>query len=190
MPIGSLTVAALVSLLAGQSAVDREAYAIYQAKLLTLTGSTSTAISAADAHTAASTSASASPGCLLVSGGSNLATTSDCTACHTGYAARHSHPVDVHQDSGRSRSLRSSAEVVKRGVFLADGKVTCLSCHDGNSSWKFKIALPPDSMLRPRVKPGDAQTYAPGMLLRVTATMPPGSDVSPAPLCKACHGFD
>lgn len=160
MTTASLTVAALVALLTGESLVDREA----------------------------SVSSSSSPGCILVPGGGNLATTSDCTACHTSHAARHSHPVDVHQDSLRSRSLRSSAEVVKRGVFLADGKVTCLSCHDGNSSWKHKIALPPGAALRPRVKPGDPQTY--GMIVRVAATMPAGSEVSPAPLCKACHAFD
>jgi hypothetical protein len=80
--------------------------------------------------------------------------------------------------------------VVRRGVFLADGKVTCLTCHDGNSSWKHTIALPPGAALRPRVKPGDPQTYAPGSVVRVAATLPAGSVVSPAPLCKACHALD
>lgn len=186
----SLTVAAFVALLGGQSTVDREAYAVYQARLATLAGAEPASGSQAGSPSGTSTGASTSPGCILVPGAGNLATTSDCTACHTGHATRHSHPVDVYQDSLRSRSLRTSAEVVKRGVFLADGKVTCLSCHDGNSSWKYKIALPPGSATRPRVKPGDPQTYAPGMILRVATALPAGSDVSPAPLCVACHAFD
>jgi hypothetical protein len=190
----SLTVAALAALLSGQGTADQQAYAIYQARLATLvsptgTGSTS-AIPDASAPPAAPASTASTTGCLLVPGGSNLATTGDCTACHFNYARGHSHPVDVYQDSLRSRSLRPSAEVVKRGVFLADGKVSCLSCHDGNSSWKYKIALPPGAATRPRVKPGDPQTYGQGMIVRVATTMPAGSDVSPAPLCKVCHAFD
>ena len=185
----SLAVAAFLSLASGQIAGDRAAYAVYQEKLAALAGEP-TAISRAEAPAGTSTGGSASPGCLLVPGGSNLATTSDCTACHVGFDARHSHPVDVYQDSPRSRSLRSPAEVVRRGVFLADGKVTCLSCHDGNSSWKYRIAMPPDATIRPRVKPGDPRTYAPGMVARAAPTIPAGSDVSPAPLCMVCHAFD
>ena len=130
----SLTVAALVALLSGQGTADQQAYAIYQAKLATLVGTTPTGSASTNANppSAVPASSSGTSGCLLVPGGSNLATTSDCTACHFNYARGHSHPVDVYQDSLRSRSLRSSAEVVKRGVFLADAKVSCLSCHDGN----------------------------------------------------------
>lgn len=186
----SLTVAALAALLSGQGTADRQAYATYQAKLAALVGTTETNVPSANPPSAVPASTSGAPACLLVPGGSNLATTSDCTACHFNYARGHSHPVDVYQDSLRSRSLRSSAEVVKRGVFLADGKVSCLSCHDGNSTWKYKIALPPGAAIRPRVKPGDPQTYAPGMIVRTAVTMPGGSDVSPAPLCKVCHAFD
>lgn len=194
MTSASIAVAILIGLLSGQSASDRQAYAIYQAKLSAMMapsaadGSSGSAVSATNPVGA---SAVAPGGCILVPGSGNLATTSDCTACHANYQAQHSHPVDVYQDSGRSSSLRKAAEVVKRGVFLADGKVTCLSCHDGNSKWKYKIALPPDAQTNPRVKPRDPTTYAPGLVVRTAATtMPAGSDVSPTPLCKACHGFD
>ena len=166
MTTASLTVAALVALASGQGAGDRQAYGIHQERLAALVGPVSMGIPSADAPAGPSGSAPAGTGCLLVPGGSNLATPSDCLACHASHDARLSHPVDVHRDSPRSRSLRSSAEVVRRGVFLADGKVTCLSCHDGNSSWKHKIALPPGAALRPRVKPGAALRGVPRIRLR------------------------
>ncbi len=193
MTTPTIAITVLVALLSGQSASDREAYAIYQAKLAKLTApAVTTATDAGAAPAGSSTAAAASPaGCILVRGAGNTATTADCTACHATYQSAHSHPVDVYQDAGRSRSLRPAAEVVRRGVFLADGKVTCLSCHDGNSTWKYKLALPPDAPARPRVKSGDPTTYEPGLVVRTAATtMPSGSDVSPTPLCKACHGFD
>jgi len=202
MIAASLTAAALLALVTGQSVTDRQAYAIYEAKLAAMmapgtsspspTGSASPAAGLAAAPLAAlSTSTGIAPGgCILVRGSGNGASTSDCTSCHVNYQAQHSHPVDVYQDAGRSRSLRSAAEVVRRGVFLSDGKVTCLSCHDGNSTWKYKIALPPDAQLKPRVKPGNPMTYESVAVVRTAATMPTGSDVSPTPLCMACHGFD
>ena len=135
------------------------------------------------------------------------ATTRDCTACHASFDGRHSHPVDIDQDGARARSrggsgpsLRSAAEVVKLGVFLADGKVSCLTCHDGNSPWKFKIALPPDAKLKEPVVAGNPTTYDPALtrpsaMTGLTATtgkrvLPAGTAVSPTPLCKACHSFD
>jgi hypothetical protein len=202
MITASLTAAALLTLVTGQSVTDRQAYAIYEAKLaaLTTTGSASASPAAAVASSArpvasgvaalAAPAAIAPGGCILVPGSGNGATTSDCTSCHVSYQAQHSHPVDVYQDAGRSSSLRRAAEVVRRGVFLSDGKVTCLSCHDGNSTWKYKIALPPDAQLKPRVKPGNPMTYETVAIVRTAATMPSGSDVSPTPLCMACHGFD
>jgi hypothetical protein len=194
MTTASIAVALLLALLSGQTASDRQAYAIYQAKLSAMTGAdaaSGAAGSSASTVSPVGTAAVTPGGCILVPGSGNTATTGDCTACHVSYQAQHSHPVDVYQDAGRSSSLRKAAEVVKRGVFLADGKVTCLSCHDGNSKWKYKIALPPDAQTNPRVKPRDPTTYAPGLVVRAAATtMPAGSDVSPTPLCKACHGFD
>ncbi len=190
----SLLVAALATLLQGQGVSDARAYAAYQARLAEIIApapATSSAI-----PPAVKAAATTTPTCLLAPGSGNGATTADCTACHSTYASSsHTHPVDVYQDGGRSRSLRSSAEVVRRGVFLADGRVSCLSCHDGNSGWKYKLALPPGSGAVARVTPGTSSTYTMRAPVRLasassTATMPTGSDVSPTPLCLACHALD
>jgi hypothetical protein len=196
----SLTLTALLVLLAGPSTDDRTQFNAYQDQLAR--------IMASEAGARPSTLAAWAPaprGCLLVPGATNVATTRDCTACHVGFEGNHSHPVDVDHEAARFRSrsgstLRPAAEVVKRGVFLADGKVTCLTCHDGTSPWKAKLALPPDAQLREPVKPGNPQTYdpsqmAPSAMKGLTAAtgkqvLPPGTEVSPTPLCKACHPFD
>jgi hypothetical protein len=193
MATPSLAVVTLATLLSGQTLADRQAYATYQAKLTAMMATTATTSSRYASGT------SEAP-CTLAPGAGNSATTADCTSCHATYQGTHSHPVDVYQDAVRSSSLRSAAEVVKRGVFLADGKITCLSCHDGNSTWKYKIALPPDSKLLAPVKPGDPRTYDPALmrpspLTGLTATtgrtiLPAGTEVSPTPLCKVCHVFD
>lgn len=204
MTTASLTVAAILALLGSQSAADRQAYQAYQVQLARIMASES---SPTGSPSQVSFGASVQGGCILVPGGPGTATTRDCTACHVSLDGRHSHPVDVDQDAARYRSrggsgpsLRSAAEVVKLGVFLADGKVSCLTCHDGNSPWKFKIALPPDAKLREPVVAGNPQTYDPALtrpsaMTGLTATtgkrlLPAGTAVSPTPLCKACHSFD
>ena len=201
MTVTSLTVAALLALASGQSAADREAYRNYQVQLARVLAAESAPVPASPAAT------SAAGGCMLVPGGGTSATTRDCTSCHAGFEGTHSHPVDVDYESARYRSFRGSgpslrpaAEVVRRGVFLADGKLTCLTCHDGNSTFKAKLALPPDAPLAPPVKPGDPSTYDPSLVRPsplkglVASTgrqlLPPGTPVSPTPLCKACHSFD
>ena len=204
----SLAATALALLLAGQSAADRAAYQAYQVQLARIMATESGAGAGVLPRSGtASLTANATPGCILVPGVANTTTTKDCVACHAGFESRHSHPVDVDQDAARYRSfggsgpsLRPAAEVVKRGVFLADGKVTCLTCHDGNSPWKAKIALPPDAPLKEPVKPGKPETYDPDVMrpsamrgLNATtgkALLAPGTEVSPTPLCKACHSFD
>ncbi len=186
----ALVAAAVSALLAGQSS-DQLAFQIYQARLARLMAVQGTTSSSAAASPSGSNLATGAPtACILTPGSGNQAATSDCTACHASFADRHSHPVDVYMSNGRSGSLRTAAEVVRRGVFLADGKVTCLSCHDGNSSWKYHLALPPDAKVRPRVVPGKPETYENPEAPRPAALMAAGSDVSPTPLCKACHAFD
>jgi hypothetical protein len=197
----SLAVAALATLLASQSASNRAAFQAYQVQLARIMASGSQSAPSATA------SVVAQAGCTLVPGAGNSATTRDCTSCHAGLEGRHSHPVDVDQDMARARSLggsgpslRPAAEVVKRGVFLADGKVSCLTCHDGSSTWKYKIALPPDARLREPVKPGNPSTYDPAVMKPSAMTgltavtgkqlLPAGTEVSPTPLCKVCHSFD
>jgi hypothetical protein len=113
----------------------------------------------------------------------------DCLACHGGTTIRahSSHPVDVDYATAASRpgaSLRPLAEALRRGVLLADGKVHCFSCHDPRSPWQSHIAIPPGSMARSAVVPGVDSTYGddrPSPL--------PGTDVSPTPLCRACHTY-
>lgn len=203
-----LTLTALLALASGKSAEDRKHFAAYQVQLASILATEArTASNSPAATSAAPASAAASGPCILVQGSGNGAATRDCTACHVGLEGRHSHPVDVDHESARFRSMRGSgpslrpaAEVVKRGVFLADGKVTCLTCHDGSSPWKAKLALPPDALLREPVKPGSPQTYdpeqmRPSTMKGLTATsgkqlLPAGTEVSPTPLCKACHSFD
>ena len=196
----SLTLAALLALATGQGAEDRKHRSAYQVQLASILATESAAAATVTVISPAPPAAAAQGACTLAPGSSNSATTQDCTACHVGFQRRHSHPVDVFQDSARSRSLRPAADVVKRGVFLSDGKVTCLSCHDGNSPWKAKLALPPDAGLQERVNPGRPETYVsgqmrPSALTGLTATtgkqrLPAGTEVSPTPLCKACHAFD
>ena len=136
------------------------------------------------------------------------ASSSECVLCHAGGSRgpqlHTSHPFDVDHDIARtgnraaSSSLRPAADVVRRGVFLPDGKVTCLSCHDGRSPWRYRLALPPDALVRDPVVPGNARTYDPELRARqqpltVAAAMkvlPVGTEVSPTPLCKVCHSFD
>jgi hypothetical protein len=201
MTTTSLVAASLVALLSGQSASDRQAYQSYQVQLARLLASGSGSVPPGGS------TASVQAGCILVPGGGSTATTRDCAACHPSHEGRASHPVDVDQDAASFRSrgrsgpkLRLATEVVKRGVFLADGKVSCLTCHDGNSIWKHKIALPPDVPLREPVQPGDPRTYEPALarpsaMTGLTSTtgkqlLPPGTEVSPTPLCKVCHSFD
>jgi hypothetical protein len=202
-----ILIASLALLLSGQSEFDRAAYSILRAKVEAQAAAggasdTDATPPAGFAPTGSGrASLSAAPGCLLLSGAVSSATTRQCTACHANEGSGHSHPIDVPQEGGRSRMLRSAAEVVKRGVFLQDGMVTCLSCHDGNSKWKYKIALPSGSQVRSRVVAGRTETYespvvpvsigvgVPGGPVTVS-TYPAGSDVSPTPLCKACHAFD
>jgi hypothetical protein len=199
MTSSSLAIAALSALLSAQGNADRQAFAEYSARLNAILAAEAVASTSSSAFAPAA-GASAAGTCLLAPGSGNVAATRDCTACHASYQGSHSHPVDVYQDGVRSSGLRPSAEVIRRGVFLADGKVSCLSCHDGSSPWKYKIALPPDAKLREPVKPGDATTYdparmAPSRMAGLTATtgrqiLPAGTEVSPTPLCKACHAFD
>jgi hypothetical protein len=115
-----------------------------------------------------------------------------CARCHP----RHGHPVDLSYASSYARaswSLRTAAEVVRRGVRLPEGRLECVTCHDGRSPWKHRIALPRGAPALPAVVPGRADTYPRGnwRLARAGAgpQLPPGSAVSPAPLCAACHTY-
>jgi hypothetical protein len=128
--------------------------------------------------------------CALATPGSASVPSTTCAGCHP----RHGHPVDVDYASSHARApfgLRTEAEVVRRGVLLPEGRVECVTCHDGHSPWKDRIALPPGAPVLPAVVAGRPETYPRGnwRLARASSQprLPPGSAVTPAPLCAACH---
>ena len=127
-------------------------------------------------------------GCGLFAPEPHRIAASACVACHAGHDA---HPLDVDLDARAARpgaNLRAAAEVVRRGVYLDGGRVTCLSCHDARSRWAARLALPPGTRVRAAVDPRKPETY----LARAPETidgrhLPEGAAVSPTPLCRACH---
>ncbi len=123
--------------------------------------------------------------------------TATCLSCHP-YSV--SHPVDVDYEQAVNRrrgDLREASEVLRRGVFLPAGHLTCHTCHDVNSPWKFRLAIPPGSKVHGAVVPGDRTTYeasrpaARSMTVEeAKATLPSGYALSPTPLCLACHAME
>ncbi|ACL65789.1 conserved hypothetical protein [Anaeromyxobacter dehalogenans 2CP-1] len=112
---------------------------------------------------------------------------STCVGCHEEAARLHAaHPVDVTYAPDASGMLRPRAEVERRGVALPDGKVHCWSCHSASSRWRFHLFLPQATTARRRVIPGVESTYED----QQGDVLVDGSDVSPKPLCLACHAFD
>lgn len=129
--------------------------------------------------------------CLLGAGATASAT---CASCHGGDHAR-AHPVDVDYAVAalrRQGRLRAAAEVVARGVFLPEGRLQCVSCHDAASPWAAKLALPPGAAAAAPVRRSDAASgeARPSWRNAAAATVAPGDAVSPAPLCAACHAVD
>jgi hypothetical protein len=88
------------------------------------------------------------------------------------------------------------AEVIARGVFLPEGKLECLTCHDPGSPWRYHLALPPGTRAAPAVNPRDRSTYVdgPARAARERSIEVPAAGerpaVSPKPLCLACHAVD
>lgn len=85
-----------------------------------------------------------------------MATTRGCLSCHDGSVASNhvslarnagmerSHPVDIVYASSLARlpgKLHVRYDMPQRLV-LPDGRVTCITCHDGASSEPFHVALP------------------------------------------------
>ncbi len=146
-------------------------------------------------------------GCMLPRDGSDGASPRQCLGCHGASIREHtSHPVEVDYEAGGRAasgmgSLRPLGEAVRRGAFLPDGKVRCVSCHSGRSRWRYRLAIPADAEVRPAVHPGDARTYesafpaavpaAAGFSARQRAAMlPDGFEVGVKPLCLSCHPMD
>ncbi len=137
---------------------------------------------------ASSQPAATATGCALTTLPADSALTADCMACHaSGHAGSMSHPVGMDYRQAEASSggrLRPATDVRQRGVFLPDGKVACVTCHDPRSPWGDHIALPPGATPRLAVRLRDPETYDPN------AVAQPGAPVTPTPLCVACHAFD
>jgi hypothetical protein len=112
-------------------------------------------------------------------------------SCH---ALHQTHPVDLDYAAAAQRrpeSYRPADDVVRRGVFLPGGQLRCVTCHDWHSPWKNKIALPPGAKPRPAVSLSSPATYElPRKAFDAMPPLPPGSAVTPTPLCLSCHALD
>jgi len=146
-----------------------------------------------------------SMGCVLLRDGSDRVTPSQCLSCHRGTAhVVAGHPVEVDYESARARvgvlsRLRPTGEAVRRGAFLPEGKVRCVSCHDGRSQFRYRLALPEGAEIRPAVRPGDPRTYespeASVTVIRVAASgraaaSAESQEAAVKPLCLTCHPMD
>jgi hypothetical protein len=160
------------------SAADRQAYAQYQRQLQQLL-----AAERPNAATGLSTTS-----CKLFQAAPERVPAQECMTCHGMHTT---HPVELDYEAARfsSSALRPGAEVIRRGVFLPDGKVQCVSCHDAASRWAYHLAIPPGALVRPAVNPRDPSTYERPVALSPPQALPAGTSVSPTPLCKACHSI-
>ena len=165
----------------GSSAADEQAYRAYQAELQRLLAAESSnqAPAAAPGRSVAD--------CKLFQGAPERVPAQECMSCH---AMHTTHPVEIDYEAARFKpqsALRAGSEVVRRGVFLPDGKVQCVTCHDARSRWAYHLALPPDALVRPSVNTRDPSTYEGPVALSRPHALPAGTAVSPTPLCKVCH---
>jgi hypothetical protein len=129
------------------------------------------------------------PTCPLSRSGKDVVTSStSCMSCHA-TRGRDEHPVDVDYEKARTRrsDLRAPAEVVKRGLFLPEGTVRCLTCHDPRSQLKNYLALPPGSAAAPAVDPRNPATYEQEATSQGAA---PGGAAAQKTLCIVCHAMD
>jgi hypothetical protein len=135
-------------------------------------------------------------GCLLTREATSGAPASRCLGCHGGSIREHaSHPVDVDYEGSPGQAtgvLRTLREAIARGAFLPDGKVRCTSCHDGRSRFRYRLAIPPGSEIRPAIRLDDPRTFEPaagpgGGLAALLADRP---KVAARPLCLSCHPMD
>ena len=120
-----------------------------------------------------------------------------CLRCHS-FEHGQPHDTDYEYTTRVSRSaLRPVAEVIRRGLFLPEGRVVCLTCHDANSRWGSRLVIPPGSRVVGRVDTRDPSTFEslPPPDRRMTveqaaSVLPTDTNLSPKPLCLACHAFD
>jgi predicted CXXCH cytochrome family protein len=101
-------------------------------------------------------------GCALGRVSRRSATTATCLSCHDGLSAsgigysspgvagarfaHGSHPVDVdyNRASMKPQAQYRPLSALPSSLVLTDGKVTCVTCHDGSSSEPAHTSLPMD----------------------------------------------
>jgi hypothetical protein len=161
----------------GPSAADRQEYAEYQAQLQRML-----------ANEATSQGQGRSVGdCKLFRVAPERVPAQECMSCHGMHTT---HPVEMDYEAARRKGqteLRTDDEVVRRGVFLPDGKVQCVTCHAAGSRWAYHLAIPPGALVRPAVNTHDRSTYEHRPAPTRPEALPAGTSVSPTPLCIACH---
>jgi hypothetical protein len=140
----------------------------------------------------ASSGAPSSPACILRSRLSDQATPGECLSCHAWKVRDHaSHRYDTDYEDARGRrealALRPVTEAVRRGAFLPDGRLTCLSCHDRRSRWKYQLAIPPGARVQAAVNRSEKWTYDSSSPAPTAAVLNDGADVGRKPLCLVCH---
>ncbi len=136
--------------------------------------------------------AAVAAGCTLFSERSERSASAECLECHVRGKAtsqlRWHHPLD--REYARAEverdGMRPAAEVVRRGVFLPDGQIRCVTCHDRRSPWASAVALPPGAKASSAVHRAPPASDA----SRPLDALLPGSRVTPKPLCLACHAKD
>ena len=80
-------------------------------------------------------------------------TSATCMRCHDGSRASNAgtgHRYDI-EYSTYGKELRLEPEKYNAKVVLADGKVTCLSCHEPLSTAPFRLAAPTGGTLEKRL---------------------------------------
>jgi len=128
------------------------------------------------------------PTCLLFGRDAARVESRQCMECH-GTAT---HPVDLDYAAAQQQqpsSLRPVAEAIQRGVFLPDGQLRCVTCHDARSPWMYRVALPAGAEARPAVDPRAPATYRTSGPGAAHIQPLPGAAVTPTPLCKSCHSI-
>ncbi len=110
--------------------------------------------------------------CRLLEVGSENLPSATCRACHPWESC---HPVDVEYASALRDAfdLRPAHVAIRRGAFLPEGQVRCVSCHDRDSTEPGHLAI--------RREPGPG----PG-----TAAPLDRRDAGLQPLCAQCHMRD
>lgn len=149
-------------------------------------------LSATAGRAASARLAAREAGCVLFSERARSARSGDCVGCHrtssSGHARSHAVDVDYGAAAARRSALRPVAEVVRRGVFLPENELRCVTCHDGSSPWANALALPPGAAATLEVDPTDPRTVQSADAPRPAPR--PGDRVSTKPLCLACHAMD